>query len=137
VRYLTVWPRTVAAHWGAIRYVTRLRLAVHGALRAIKGLCPTQFTCQPTVIDFGSLIVSSQVLMSLRQIVAVHLPNLPTPLGFNPPLTSVRTHPTRNQHTMGRDPPQAFIESPEQPPSGGFHFNGAPIDDEHRPIELD
>jgi len=122
---------------GAIRYVTRLRLAVHGALRAIKGLCPTQFTCQPTVIDFGSLIVSSQVLMSLRQIVAVHLPNLPTPLGFNPPLTSVRTHPTRNQHTMGRDPPQAFIESPEQPPSGGFHFNGAPIDDEHRPIELD
>lgn len=97
---------------GAIRYLTRLIHRVYGALRAIKGLCPAQFICQPRLAEFASLLDTSQALMRLRAIVSSHLANLPTPLGFNPPSTIVGTGQLVNQHGMGRDPPTALIEAP-------------------------
>lgn len=99
---------------GAIRFLTRLLRAIHTALRAIKGLCPVQFICcQPTLTEFASLLDTSSVLMQLREILTPHLPNLPAPLGFNPPSNTVQTPRLAHQHGMGRDPPAAFIEALE------------------------
>lgn len=98
---------------GAIRYLTRLIRSVHGALRAIKGLYPTRFTCPPTVTDFASLLDTPQVLVQLREHIASHLPSLPTPLGFNPPSINLRSSPPAFQHGLGRDPPMALINAPD------------------------
>ncbi|OED36086.1 hypothetical protein AB833_28525 [Chromatiales bacterium (ex Bugula neritina AB1)] len=98
---------------GAIRYLSRLIRAVHGALRAIKGLYPTAFTCSPTLTDFAALLATPQVLVELRDRIAPHLPFLPTPLGFNPPSITRQSSRPAFQHTMGRDPPMALVDAPD------------------------
>lgn len=90
---------------GAQRFLGRLRRDVHRALHAIKGLLPTLFQGAPT------LTANTFSLMQLRHIARHHLPELPTPLGFNPHLN--RTHNAKAvlQHRAGRDPPQRLVEA--------------------------
>ncbi len=96
---------------GAVRYITRQVRDIHVALKAIKGLYPTRFIGEPTLTDFSSSIQAPCVLMALREIVSRYLPQLPTPLGFNPRPFASQLNAPRPQQRMGRDPPVAFIES--------------------------
>lgn len=103
---------------GAQRYVTRVARAVHAALKIIKGLFPTRFINEPTLTDFARVIDTPNVLMALRDIASRYLPELPTPLGFNPPPLSVQSPATPVQHRMGHDPPVALIKDSRAQPMG-------------------
>ncbi len=97
---------------GVLRYVTRLVRDIYQALRAIKGLLPLRFAgSEPTVNDFSNRLDTLTVLTDLRLIASQFLPQLPTPLGFNP--SRDNTHKSRPafQHQVGRDPPVAFVEA--------------------------
>ena len=96
---------------GVLRYVARLVRDIYRALRAIKGLFAQRITCEPTVHDFSALLDSSTVLMELRSISQKFLPQLPTPLGFNPLRDSTHTIEQPFQHQVGRDPPVALLEA--------------------------
>ena len=96
---------------GVLRYVARLMRDTYQALRAIKGLFPSAITCEPTVSSFSQHLDTSSVLMDLRVIASNFLPQLPTPLGFNPSRDSRQTIALPIQHRVGRDPPVAFAEA--------------------------
>lgn len=96
---------------GVLRYVSRLIRDIYRALRAIKGLFPLRFSTEPTVCGFSQQLNTKTVLTDLRSIAAVFLPQLPTPLGFNPLRDSTLTIKQNFQHRVGRDPPVAFIEA--------------------------
>ena len=95
---------------GVLRFVTRVVRQISSALRGIKGLMPTDFACQPILADMAMELDTSQVLMSLRNIAKRYLPQLPTPLGFNPHCNAAHKQPIPFQHRVGRDPPSAFVE---------------------------
>lgn len=95
---------------GILRFVTRLVRQITSALRAIKGLMPIRFTCQPRLCEIAALLDTSSVLMVLRDTARRFLPQLPTPLGFNPQCTSVHKNKEPFQHRAGRDPPEAFVD---------------------------
>ena len=96
---------------GVLRYVTGLIRDIYRALRAVKGLFPLRFDCEPTVNDFSCLLDTPNVLIDLRRIAADFLPQLPTPLGFNPSRDSTREIQLPLQHQVGRDPPVALLEA--------------------------
>lgn len=99
---------------GALRFLSRLVAHVHGALRAIKGLRPIQFTGAATLLGFAADLGgthSQHVLMSLRHHARHHLAELPTPLGFNPHSNAVHKAQYPNQHRAGRDPPGPVVEA--------------------------
>jgi hypothetical protein len=96
---------------GVLRYVARLTRDITLALRAIKGLFPLRFSGEPTLSGFSQQLQTQTVLMDLRSIAADFLPQLPTPLGFNPSPHSTHTRQQPFQHRVGRDPPVAFIEA--------------------------
>ncbi len=95
---------------GVLRFVTRLVRQITNALRAIKGLMPIRFTCQPRLCEIAALLDTSNVLMALRDIAWRYLPQLPAPLGFNPHGNTVHKGKEAFQHGAGRDPPVAFVE---------------------------
>ena len=99
---------------GALRYVTRLVRDIHCALKAIKGLFAERFIGAPTLRDFASQMSTAHVLIQLRQITWRYLPQLPTPLGFNPPPIDPRHSVALSQQRMGHDPPLALIKDSTQ-----------------------
>jgi hypothetical protein len=101
---------------GALRYLSRVCKAVLSALQIVRGLLPATFLSVPsTVSGFSTVLDTRAVLMSLRQVVARWLPQLPTPLGFNPSRTKPESLPASFQQQTGRDPPSAFIEPAHSP----------------------
>lgn len=97
---------------GALRYLSRLCQAIHGVLRIIRGLDP--WSCllpEPSLTGFSQVLGTETVLSALRESCARFLPQLPIPLGFNPSRITPRSPSMGFQHRMGRDPPNAFIES--------------------------
>lgn len=99
---------------GALRYVTRLVRDIHRALKTIKGMFPERFIGAPTLRDFALQVATPQVLMQLRQIAWRYLPQLPTPLGFNPPPIGAQPSTALSQQRMGHDPPMALIKDSTQ-----------------------
>ena len=99
---------------GALRYVTRLVRDIHLSLKAIKGLFPGRFIGAPTLHDFALQMPTPHVLMQLREIAGRYLPQLPTPLGFNPPPIAARHSVALSQQRMGHDPPLALIKDSTQ-----------------------
>ncbi|MGI9336017.1 MAG: hypothetical protein ACR2RL_22955 [Gammaproteobacteria bacterium] len=84
---------------GAVRYLTRLRRAVHKSLDIVRGLIPLRLVgLQPSVHEFATVLGAGSVLSGLREHVARYLPQLPTPLGFNPRRMSVEPYPEPFQH---------------------------------------
>lgn len=96
---------------GALRYLTRLVRDVRSALQSIKGLFPQCFSCEPTLCEFADELSTVNALMGLRDIASRYLPELPTPLGFNPHSNNVHSDKTHDQHRVGRDPPVAFVDA--------------------------
>lgn len=96
---------------GALRYLSRLCRAVHAALGIVRGLEPQRFEgLEPTLHDFSTVLGSGSVLMGLREHVSHYLPQLPTPVGFDPQRSGVSQRCGPFQHWVGRDPPLAFVE---------------------------
>ena len=98
---------------GALRYLDRLYRAIHGALATVRGLEPERFAAvSPTLSGFAAVLGAGSVLTSLRTRVAHYLPQLPTPLGFNPHRRVLDTPVRCRQHRMGPDPPVAIVDAP-------------------------
>jgi hypothetical protein len=98
---------------GALRYLDRLCRAVHGTLAAVRGLEPERFAAvAPTLTGFAAVLSAGSLLMSLRTLVARYLPQLPTPLGFDPHRSALDGAVERRQHRRGPDPPTAILEAP-------------------------
>lgn len=101
---------------GALRYLSRVCKAVHGALNSCRALHPESFSSLPaTIIGFMARFSNGCVLISLRALIAHHLPQLPTPLGFNPSRDNPQQCQTRHQHQTGRDPPCALLDPVTEP----------------------
>lgn len=97
---------------GALRYLSRLCRAVHATLNVVRGLDPQRFSqVLPTVVDFSHAMDSPQVLTVVREQFAHYLPQLPTPVGFNPPRKALNQSPVSFPHRTGRDPPTAIIDA--------------------------
>lgn len=96
---------------GALRYVAAVVRDTYRALRAIKGLFPLRFTQEPSLHSFSQHLDTCSVFMALRSIASVFLPQLPSPVGFNPSRTNPHTVALPLQHRVGRDPPVAFVET--------------------------
>lgn len=101
---------------GALRYLSRLCKAVHKALNICRGLHP-ELLCaaQPTITSFSLSVEGSSVLVSLRQLVARHLGQLPTPLGFNRSRNNPVARLNSLQQQTGHDPPCALLEPAREP----------------------
>lgn len=96
---------------GALRYLSRVCKAVHKALNICRALQPEPLSnLAPTVCSFAQQLGTEQVLMTLRQLVAKYLPQLPTPLGFNPSRNKPLARPGGLQHKTGHDPPCALLD---------------------------
>ncbi len=97
---------------GALRYLSRLRTDVHGALAIVRGLDPERFLdVVPTLSAFAALLGVVSVLMALRAEYPASLPTLPAPLGFDPPRNARDSGTSACQHRAGRDPPCALVEA--------------------------
>jgi hypothetical protein len=91
---------------GAIRWARRRMTLVHDALRSVVHALPERFAiCDPSVTAFRSYLSSTHILARLREVAALRLQSVRSPLGFAP-------HPSRSisrrrviQHDMGPDPP--------------------------------
>jgi len=98
---------------GALRYLDRLCRSVHSTLSVIRGLQPERFgALAPTLQAFAAGLGGGAVLVRLREWVARHLPQLPTPFGFDPRRRALDSAVRRRQHRMGPDPPAAILEAP-------------------------
>lgn len=99
---------------GALRYLNRLCQAIRHALGIVRGLFPDRFAAIPlTLSAFATALPAARsVLLGLRELACGYLPQLPTPLGFNPPRHKTDSPFVPFQHRMGPDPPQAFIDDP-------------------------
>ena len=96
---------------GALRYLSRLCRAIHGALDIVRGLEPARFAAVPSrVCDFALALGSGSLLMTLRDQLSDYLPGLPPPLGFRPPRISADVSGRAFQHQVGRDPPLAILD---------------------------
>lgn len=97
---------------GALRYLSRLRRDIHGALAIVRGLAPERFAgVKPTITAFALLLGVSGVLMHLRGECARYLPRLPAPLGFDPRRNPRDRTASAPQHRSGRDPPHTLVEA--------------------------
>ena len=91
---------------GAIRWIRRRVKYVHASLTILLGLLPELFIgCQPTLTAFCQRLQTDFVLLTLREITALHLGFLPPPLGFRPPSRSGGEPKSGDQHRTGPDPP--------------------------------
>jgi hypothetical protein len=91
---------------GALRWARRRVQAVHASLNILKGLLPAQLeNCQPTLVAFKQRLHVDLVLPRLREIAALYLQWLPTPLGLHHREEVSNPPPKRTQHQVGPDPP--------------------------------
>jgi len=101
---------------GALRQLGGLTRAVHAGLRAVRGLEPERFgLCAPTLAGFAAVLgldpnAGDSVLATLRLLVAVHLPQLAAPLGFDPRRIRAGRQRTAFQHDPGADLPGTLAE---------------------------
>ena len=93
---------------GVLRWLRRRRQAVAVLLVIIRGLMPVLFQgCLPTLSAWRAVLKVEWVLLALREVAAEHLPHLPPPLGFLPPVARGGEPLRRHQHRAGPDPPRA------------------------------
>jgi len=91
---------------GAIRWTRRRIQQVHFILGILLNLIPGPFSgCQPTVTDFQQWLNVKWVLPQLRELAAVHLAALPSPIGFASRPLRNPDHSGQIQHDKGPDPP--------------------------------
>ncbi|MFK7893992.1 MAG: hypothetical protein AB8B63_24470 [Granulosicoccus sp.] len=96
---------------GALRYLSRICKAVHKTLNICRGLLPERLaSVPPTVTNFVQALDEHNVLIALRPLIRQHLPQLPTPVGFNPSRHNPVARPGGLQHQTGRDPPCALLD---------------------------
>lgn len=101
---------------GALRYLSRLCKAVHKALNICRGLQPTVLVgVSATPVGFAHCLDEEHVLSRLRHLMAPHLWQLPTPVGFNPSRDNLQERPSALQHQTGRDPPCALLDPAIKP----------------------
>lgn len=90
---------------GAIRWTRRRVQQVHAVLGILLGLLPECFCdCQPTVTALRQWLGVEWVLPRVRDMAAVYLRVLPSPVGFAPPQRTLN-HGGAIQHDKGPDPP--------------------------------
>lgn len=95
---------------GTIRWVRRRVQAIHAALHTLKGLMPEHFEgCEITLLAFAAHMGVEVGLPVLREIAAVYLPHLPTPLGLFTLPSPDGEQKSRFQHKMGPDPPTVLV----------------------------
>jgi hypothetical protein len=93
---------------GAMRWTRRRVQRVHAALSTLRGLMPHDFAaCPATVIGWRTRLGIEPVLPVLRSRAAMHLADLPAPLGLRPRLFGTGEPRARHQHKVGPDPPPA------------------------------
>jgi hypothetical protein len=94
---------------GAIRWTRRRVQGVHAVLRILLSLLPECLCgCQPTVIALRQWLGVEWVLPRVREMAAVYLGVLPSPVGFaSPRLTA--NHGGQIQHDKGPDPPPGLL----------------------------
>ena len=101
---------------GALRYLSRLCKAVHKALNICRGIYPELFCiAPPTITGFSWALGEPSVLMPLRRLMARHLAQLPTPVGFNPSRNNPVARLNSFQQQTGHDPPCALLEPATEP----------------------
>ncbi|MDZ7753339.1 MAG: hypothetical protein U5S82_17270 [Gammaproteobacteria bacterium] len=89
----------------AIRWTRRRVQRVHTALRILFDLIPECLCgCQPTVSALRQWLGVEWVLPEVREIAAMYLGVLPSPVGFASPQASAN-HGGQIQHDKGPDPP--------------------------------
>jgi hypothetical protein len=90
---------------GAIRWTRRRVRQVHTALQVLFDLIPEcRCGCQPTVSALRQWLGVAWVLPQVREMAAVYLGVLPSPVGFAAPRLSAN-HRGTIQHDQGPDPP--------------------------------
>jgi len=83
----------------------RIDIELPGALHTLKGLMPDYFEgCEITLLAFAMRLDVDVCLPLLREIAAVYLPHLPTPLGLIALLPPGGEQKIRSQHKRGPDP---------------------------------
>ena len=91
---------------GAMRWARHREQRVHAALVVARGLLPEFFAeCPPTVSAFRARLGVEPVLPALREHLASHLAQIPSPLGFHPRRLAGGAPSRRRQHRPGPDPP--------------------------------
>ncbi len=94
---------------GVLRWMRFRVQSVHLIFTLLKGLMPEWFlACEPTLFSFRQELALRWVLPALREIAAIHLPVLPSPLGFRPPSPLSGESKSLDQQRTGPDPPQAL-----------------------------
>jgi hypothetical protein len=91
---------------GALRWLRRRLQGVYRALHLLRALMPDRLAgAGPTLVSFSACLGVAAVLLTLREVAAVHLAVLPAPLGFHPRLTCGGERSGHLQHPVGPDPP--------------------------------
>jgi hypothetical protein len=94
---------------GVLRWMRFRMQSVRLVFTLLKGLMPEWFVnCEPTLLSFRQELALCWVLPALREIAAIHLPVLPSPLGFRPPSLFTGEPKSLDQQRAGPDPPQAL-----------------------------
>jgi hypothetical protein len=89
---------------GAIRWARRRITLVQDALMSVMHALPGCFAiCQPSVTAFRCYLTGTHVLLRLREMAALRLQTVPSPVGFAPTPGRKRRHVI--QHERGPDPP--------------------------------
>lgn len=90
----------------ALRWLQRRVDRVHECLVVALGLLPDYLAgCATTVTHFRTRLGHDAVLMALRGLAAAVLSELPTPVGFSPPVNDGGDPIPTVQQPMGPDPP--------------------------------
>jgi hypothetical protein len=88
-----------------LRWLRRRLSAARAALVAAVTLVPSLSGCRPTLTAVRERLGAAEVLMTLRDIAAAHLPAMISPLGFRARARRVRSERQRIPHEVGPDPP--------------------------------
>ncbi|MEO8902563.1 MAG: hypothetical protein ABI488_11245 [Polyangiaceae bacterium] len=88
-----------------LRWLSRRVTTVHVALMAAVTLIPALTGCQPTVRALREWLGASEVLVTLREVAAAHLPAMSSPLGFRARARRREERRERTPHEVGPDPP--------------------------------
>jgi hypothetical protein len=88
-----------------LRWLRRRLSAVRAALVAMVTLVPSLSGCRPTLAALRERLGVTEVLVTMRDIAAAHLPAMSSPLGFRARARGVRSERPRSPHKVGPDPP--------------------------------
>lgn len=95
---------------GALRWVRRRLTSVRLALLALVTLMPGQLGNEPRLLTVREALETGRALVRLREVGAVHLAHLTSPIGFGGLPHRVRRRLRRRrgpQHKTGPDPPRS------------------------------